>query len=233
MTKKTKIHIDEDKCVGCGQCVSVCQGGALEMVDGKAKLVREDYCDHLGNCIGECPVDAITFEEVEKAEEVSNAPAERPEVKFGGCPSMQNAVFDEGSKPQDNANVSGKSELNAWPIMLHLIRPQAPQFINADILIAATCTAFSFGKFHPLMLKDKALIVACPKLDQTEGYVEKLTSLFTDAEPRTITVVRMEVPCCNGLTMMVVKAREAAKAKLPIREVTIGLQGDMLGERYV
>ncbi|AQQ08711.1 Ferredoxin II [Sedimentisphaera cyanobacteriorum] len=227
---KTKIVIDEEKCIGCEQCVNVCQGGALEMVDGKAKLVREDYCDHLGRCIGKCPAGAITFEEAEA--EVNNSEHPKNEPKSGGCPSMQNKRFSQ-NRPKNPSPSQTNSALDAWPIQLHLIRPDAEQFVNADVLIAASCTAFSFGSFHQFLLKGKSLAIACPKLDRTEGYEEKLTELFAAAEPRSVTIARMEVPCCSGLTALVEKARDAAGTGTVLREVTIGLEGELLGERYL
>ncbi|OXU15823.1 ATP-binding protein [Sedimentisphaera salicampi] len=228
---KTKIVIDEEKCIGCEQCVNVCQGGALEMVNGKAKLVREDYCDHLGRCIGKCPAGAITFEK-EKVDNKNNKKSKsRPEG--GGCPSMQNKTLSGGSGDTEPSAGSEKSELGAWPIQLHLIRPDAPQFLNSDVLIAASCTAFSFGNFHQFLLRGKSLVIACPKLDKTEGYEEKLTELFVQAQPRSITIARMEVPCCSGLTALAENARNSAETGTVLREVTIGLDGNLIGERHL
>ena len=260
MATKKIILIDEDKCVGCEQCVDACPGGALAMVDGKAKVVRQDFCDGLGVCIGECPVDAITFKEVpiEATEEVAEpcgcpssahktisretvVPIESPEPTSPcGCPGGAHKTLKQvlptisDPVPTNAPGVnfgSTDSELNAWPIQLHLIRPEAPQFQGADVLIAASCSAFSCGSFHPDLLKGKALIIACPKLDRLDGYVEKLTALFQNAKPKSVTVARMEVPCCMGLTKIVGEARAASGADTPVSEIVVGLDGRQLTVR--
>lgn len=255
-TKKT-IRIDRDKCVGCGQCVNACPGGALQMVDGKAKLVREDFCDGLGVCIGECPVDAIRFEEVEvpdapkpAAAPVASAPAAEHAHHHhaaGGCPGKMNMVFERpqggcpscaSTQPKTVAAAPAAADvadtpsaLGAWPIQLHLVQPEAPQFAGQDVLIAASCSAFACGGFHQSFLQGRGLVIACPKLDMQDGYIEKLTRLFQFAKPASVTVARMSVPCCGGLTRLVLSAREAAASDLPIREVTINLDGSVLSEK--
>ncbi len=253
MAKKTVIKIDEDKCIGCGKCANACPGGALAMVDGKAKLVREDFCDGLGVCIGKCPVDAIEFIEVVKETE-ETAAASKPSAPTGGCPSAQNMTFAKPQTPPSggcpsmqskqfgrsghgspcSCNSSAKdsysensSELCAWPIQLHLIRPEAPQFQNADILIAASCSAFSYGSFHKDFLAGKGLVIACPKLDVLDGYVEKLTEMFSVSKLRSVTIARMEVPCCSGLTAMVRQGRDLSGSTVEIKEVTISLDGNI------
>lgn len=237
--KKTRIHIDEERCIGCAQCANVCQTGAIEMVNGKAKLVRENACDHFGNCIGKCPVDAITFEEYEVSETAAAAPhgggcpSSRPQSFGGGCPSARAMSFSQPAAPAGNDTVSGASELNAWPVQLHLVRPDAAQFCGTDVLVAATCVPFAYAKFHQVLLKGKGLVIACPKLDRQDGYIDKLADMFSLGKPRSVTVVKMEVPCCNGLSATLQKARAIAKSELPIREVTISLRGEMLGERYL
>lgn len=226
MSKTIKIH--EDKCVGCGMCVNSCPGGALEMVEGKAKLVRADHCDGLGACIGECPVDAIEFIDREEAPKVEPA-HEHHHHPGGGCPSKANKVFAENTdKPQASA-----SALQAWPIQLHLIRPEAEQFQGADVLIAASCTAFSCGGFHANLLQGKALIIACPKLDNLEGYAQKLEQIFSTAKPKSVTVARMEVPCCSGLSNLVKTAQQSVDSDIPVQEITIGLQGDILNAKIL
>lgn len=233
MSKKKVIKIDEDKCIGCSKCVNACVGGALELIDGKAKVTREDYCDGMGVCIGECPVDAISFEEVERTATVKPVPTKH-DHGGGGCPGHQNVVFGNDKPAKASAPASdGPSALNAWPIQLHLVSPTAPQFEGADILIAASCTAFSIGSFHSTLLEGKGLVIACPKLDMQDGYVEKLTDMFALAKPRSVTVARMEVPCCMGLVRLVETARAAAASELPISEVVIGLKGDIKGLRTI
>ncbi len=237
MTTKKRIHINKEKCIGCGKCVNACVGSALELIDGKARLTREDYCDGLGVCIGECPVDAITFEDVEVNPE-QTAPKPVP----AGCPSTVNKQLKPAAHsgcpgsaqkqftPNHSNPTGGESALNAWPIQLHLIRPEAEQFAGKDILIAASCSAFSCGSFHPELLAGKGLVIACPKLDRLDGYDEKLDYFFKYAKARSITVVRMEVPCCSGLTNMVAAARERAQSPQGIREVIISLDGQIIAD---
>lgn len=243
MSKKNRIVIDEDKCTGCGKCVNACVGSALELIDGKAKLTREDYCDGLGVCIGECPYGAITFEEVE-VEEKAVAPHSPPLA--GGCPSAMAKSLKPnvhtgcpGTAPKTlhpdkiTVDTGSTSALNAWPIQLHLIRPESDQFTGKDILIAASCTAFSYGNFHQDLLAGKGLVIACPKLDRLEGYAEKLEHFFKYAKARSITVIRMEVPCCSGLTNMVAAAREKAGSPQGIREVTLSLDGQIISDTTI
>ena len=239
MTTKKKITIDEEKCVGCGKCVNACVGSALELIDGKARLTREDYCDGLGVCIGECPFDAITFEEVKTSDPKSPAPhkicpstaaRELKQPSHTGCPGTTAKTLKKGEQKDVQG---GDSELNAWPIQLHLIRPESEQFTGKDILIAASCTAFSYGNFHPDLLKGKGLVIACPKLDKLEGYAEKLEYFFKFSKPRSITVARMEVPCCSGLTNLVTSARDKAGSPQGVREVTISLDGKVLSDKTI
>ncbi len=245
MTTKKRIVIDEEKCRGCGKCVNACVGSALELVDGKAKLTREDYCDGLGVCIGECPFDAISFEDVEV-----EAPVAAATPPAGGCPSAaarqlkpqthsgcpgsaHQALHKPAAQAKPQETAEHESALNAWPIQLHLIRPESEQFTGKDILIAASCTAFSCGNFHPQLLAGKGLVIACPKLDRLDGYNDKLEYFFKHAKPRSITVARMEVPCCSGLTNMVTAAREKAGSPQGIREVVISLDGKIISDTTV
>jgi ferredoxin len=240
---KGRISIDQDKCTGCGQCVEACHAGALAMVDGKACLVDENHCDGLGVCIGECPFGAISFGDPENNTVDKAVQEKSPEAPLAcGCPGHMNQVFHKvQEKPVQKQAVPptvsqavtptvAKSELGAWPIQLHLIRPSAAQFQGADLLIAASCSAFSHGGFHEEMLRGKALVIACPKLDLQDGYLEKLTELFRDASPASVTIVRMEVPCCQGLTQLVLRAKHAAESDIPVKETTIGLQGGVVEE---
>ena len=238
MSTKKRILIDKKKCTGCGKCVNACVGSALELVDGKAELTREDYCDGLGVCIGECPFGAITFEETEVTE-----PAEAKNKLPCGCPSTAARQLKPattagcpGTAPQHlepeqtTSSHRNGSALNAWPVQLHLIRPEAEQFTGKDILIAASCTAFACGNFHSEILAGKGLVIACPKLDTTDGYSEKLEHFFKYAKARSITVARMEVPCCSGLTRMVTAAREKVGSPQGIREVTLSLEGKIISD---
>jgi NAD-dependent dihydropyrimidine dehydrogenase PreA subunit len=236
MSKKKVIKINEDKCVGCGKCVNACVGGALELIDGKAKVTREDYCDGMGVCIGQCPFDAISFEEVERIApaQAASAPApKQPQGKSGGCPGSMSMKFDRRPASEAPKAAAGPSALNAWPIQLHLVSPTAEQFQGADILIAASCSAFSMGSFHPALLEGRGLVIACPKLDMQEGYLEKLTDMFALAAPKSVTIARMEVPCCGGLVRLVEAARAEAGSDLPVSEIVIGLGGEIKAIRNI
>lgn len=235
VAKRQVITIDEEKCTGCGKCVNACIGGALALVNGKAKLMREDYCDGLGVCVGECPVGALKVEEREVAG--YTAPVQRHQPPSArtvphACPGTANRQFERRA-PQPGAVTEMASALTHWPIQLHLIRPDAPHYCGADILIAASCTAFACGGFHPELLAGKSLIIACPKLDNPAGYVEKLAELFAAGQPRSVTVARMEVPCCMGLVRMVAEARARAESGIPVTEVVVGLEGSVLSRREI
>ncbi len=202
------IKIDEEACIGCGLCAKACHEGAIGMVDGKAKLLREDYCDGLGDCLPACPVDAISFEmreapaydaeAVRKAQEAKNRPA--------------------GEVP---------SRLNQWPVQIKLVPVNAPYFGGADLLIAADCTAYAYGNFHDRFMRDKITIIGCPKLDMV-NYAEKLTAIFAENDIRSITVVRMQVPCCGGLPFAVRTALEASGKDIPLEIVIIDPNGNIL-----
>jgi ferredoxin len=202
--KRDILKIDEELCNGCGQCVPNCHEGALQVIDGKVRLVSELMCDGLGACIGHCPEGAITIE-TREAEQYNEA-----------------RVTEQAS------------ELRQWPVQMHLVNPNAPYFRNADLLLAADCVAFSLGAFHSKHLKGKSLAIACPKLDQgTDSYIEKLTSMIDIAKVNTITVMMMEVPCCGGLLQMVKTALINAARKVPLKKMIIGISGDVLLEEWV
>jgi len=240
--KRTIIKIDEELCNGCGECVTGCHEGALQIIDGKAKLVNEVFCDGLGACIGDCPTGALTLEERE-AEAFDEAAVEAhvsgkkkaPEVHFApihqGCPGSMARSFE---KPAGTSMVSGSSELQQWPVQLHLLSPSAPYLRGSDLLLAADCTAFSVGDFHSKYLKGKKLAIACPKLDQgREIYINKLISMIDDNYLNTLTVMIMEVPCCSGLLQIAKEATASAIRKVPVKLIQVSVQGHVLREEWI
>ncbi len=249
--KRKIINIDEEKCTGCGLCVNACAEGAIKMVDGKAKLVSDIYCDGLGACIGECPYGAISIEEreakefdekaVKKMLAKKGAPADaRLGGAHAGCPGMKALSFSPAQKEAGNKPVSGnlslaqsalaQSELAQWPIQLHLVPENAPYWDGADILLAADCSAFSFGAFHSQFLAGKKLIIACPKLDDSDGYVEKLAAIISGNDVKSITAVRMEVPCCGGIANFAREARRISGKDIPLKVVVLGIDGSIKSE---
>ncbi len=225
------VKIDEELCDGCGVCIPSCSEGALRIIDGKAKLVGDKLCDGLGACLGECPQGAISIEERE-AEDFDKASVQRhlrtrPEpdpVLPCGCPGSAvhelSLQEDTGDKPM----VASKSELSHWPVQLMLVPTGAPFLKGADILIAADCVPFKVPDFHSRFLKGKALLVGCPKLDNLDFYRRRLKEIFTKAGPRSITVLRMEVPCCGGIVHAVQEARDQSVPSLPVTVHTIGIR---------
>jgi NAD-dependent dihydropyrimidine dehydrogenase PreA subunit len=257
------VIIDEDKCDGCGLCVPACAEGAIQMVDGKAKLSADNLCDGLGACLGHCPQDAIKVikreadefdEEAVEAHLKETAPeklgafhAEHKQAPAGGgcpsaqvqnfakpaaptgggCPSARLMNFD--SKPEQESSQEGQrpSELRQWPVQLHLVPPTAPFFQGADVVLAADCAPFALADFHKDILKDKALAIACPKLDDTSPYVDKITAMITQSGIKSLTVVLMEVPCCGGLLAMAKQAIANSGVDLPLETIVVGIQGDI------
>ncbi|MFX1572102.1 MAG: ATP-binding protein [Promethearchaeota archaeon] len=247
------IKIDEDLCTGCGNCVVACAEGALQVIDGKARVVNDIFCDGLGACIGECPEGALeiiereALEFDEEAVEVhleslkNNEKTIRPQEKNiltenimpCGCPSANTMVFDDY---QEKIDVPGKisSTLRQWPVQMHLISPTAPYYQGADLLLSADCVAYSYGDFHRDFLKHKFIAIACPKLDQGRDiYIEKIRSLIDDAKINTLTVVTMEVPCCSGLLALTQEATKRTNRKVPIKNIVVSLQGDILKEEWI
>jgi NAD-dependent dihydropyrimidine dehydrogenase PreA subunit len=235
MPKRNIVKIDEDLCDGCGLCVPSCAEGALQIIDGKARLVGDNLCDGLGACLGECPQGAITIEERE-AEEFDEIAVHTHLKKMEdtdlpcGCPgsAMRTIACEEDPAVQTGPV---KSELTHWPVQLTLVPPTAPFLKNADILIAADCVPFKVADFHSKYLKGKALLVGCPKLDNLDFYRQKFKEIFAAARPRSITVLRMEVPCCGGIVHAVREARDQSAPGLPVTVHTIGIrEGDVVEE---
>lgn len=296
--KREIIKIDENKCNGCGLCIPNCHEGALQLIDGKARLVSDLFCDGLGACIGHCPEDAITLEERE-AEPYNEALVMQEMVKKGkntvlahlehlkqhqaydlleeairyiktnnidmditkpdrvaaenvheemtaisggcggGCPGSAavsfNVDMDEVERSaKSDSGAEARSELRQWPVQLHLLNPVAPYFRNADVVLAADCSAFAMGDFHARFLKGKTLAIACPKLDSSqESYLQKLVSMINDSRINSITVVRMEVPCCGGLTRLAQMAVQQAARKIPVRQAVVSSRGEVISEEWI
>ena len=287
------VKIDEDLCNGCGDCVPNCHEGALQIIDGKARLISELMCDGLGACLGHCPQGAITIEKRE-ADEYDEVTVIAQMIKSGKATVFahlkhlqehgENGFLNQaltyikanreampfkisevhellhgekehkhesagagcgcaGSAPQ-SFNVAGikmatpvgevPSELTQWPVQMHLINPAASYFNGADLLVAADCAAFAYGNFHNEFIKGRKMVIACPKLDQGKDiYIQKLTRLIDEARVNTITVVIMEVPCCGGLSQIVQMATQSASRKVPVKEVVIGIKGEVLTEEWI
>lgn len=240
--KRQIIRIDQDTCNGCGACVSACHEGAIALENGKARLMRDDYCDGLGNCLPVCPTGAITFEEREAAaydEEAvqakanaqaaaETAPVYAPKPVFRGCPGSQARSFarkPEKSPAKDDAGP--QSELSQWPVQIKLVPVNAPCFDGADLLVAADCAAYAYASFHRDFIRGKVTIIGCPKLDEGD-YAEKLTAIISQNDIRSLTVVRMEVPCCGGLSHAATEALKASGKFIPWQVVTISTDGRKL-----
>lgn len=288
------IKIDDELCNGCGNCVPNCHEGALQIIDGKARLVSELMCDGLGACIGHCPEGAITIEkrEADAYDEIATisqmvkqgkatmfahlkhlqdhnetgylkqaldfikanleampfdmsevdellsgkqkAEEQQPCGTGGGCPGSTPMAFDAGGLKMAAPATEVPSELTQWPVQMHLINPAASYFHGADLLVAADCAGFAYGNFHNDFIKGRKMVIACPKLDQGKDiYVQKLVKLIDESRVNTITVVIMEVPCCGGLSQMVKMATQMASRKVPVKEVVIGIKGDVLSEEWL
>jgi ferredoxin len=234
MAVRNIINIDEDKCNGCGQCVVDCAEAALQIVNGKAKLVREIYCDGLGACLGSCPTGALTIVQRESdpfdeaATEKHMAAARGRKETQHACPGSRPVDFSGEGQAVHAADV--RPELTNWPVQLKLVATNAPYFSNADLLLAADCTAFAAVNFHSRFIRGKKVLIACPKLDDAQYYYQKLTEIFRDNGIKSVTVVRMEVPCCGGLSYLVKQAIQTSGKELPYSEVVIGIKGDVVGE---
>jgi Pyruvate/2-oxoacid:ferredoxin oxidoreductase delta subunit len=281
--KRKIVKIDEELCNGCGACIPNCQEGALQIIDGKARLISDLFCDGLGACLGHCPEDAITIEEREaEAYDENKVMAEiskqgentiiahlkhlkdhgeteyyntgltylkQNNIKINalknqtmenhsshnGCPgSMTIDLRNEEKNEAETFNDKVPSQLRQWPVQMHLVSPNAPYFKNADVLIAADCTAFAMGGFHSDLMKRKAIAIACPKLDsEMEIYTEKITAMIDEAKINTLTVAIMEVPCCGGLLRIAQAGVEKATRKVPIKLIILDLKGSIQKEMWV
>jgi NAD-dependent dihydropyrimidine dehydrogenase PreA subunit len=257
------VRIDEDKCDGCGLCVPACAEGAIQIIDGKAKLLADNLCDGLGACLGHCPKDAIIIEK-RAADEFDEEAVDqhlqaigRPTLQHqahavhahahahagGGCPSAAVQVHGGGGgcpsarlmnlAPKAPADAAGDeagtrpSELRQWPVQMHLVPPTAPFLQGADLLLAADCAAFAYADFHKDLLKGKALLIGCPKLDDGQAYLQKLTAMLQHNDIKRLTVVHMEVPCCSGLVMMARQAVAQSGKDVPLETIRVGVQGEI------
>ncbi len=221
------IQIDENKCDGCGICVEACHEGAIGMVDGKAKLLRDDYCDGLGDCLPACPQGAITFVEREAApynEAAVLANKKQSACATGGCPGSMAKAIRQPETPVQAETPRRTSQLRQWPVQIKLVPVAAPWFQGAKVLIAADCTAFAYANFHQDFMKDHITLVGCPKLDMVD-YTEKLTAILQNNDIKSLTVVRMEVPCCGGIQMAAQRALQASGKFIPWQVVTISTDG--------
>lgn len=209
-TTRKIIKIDEQLCNGCGECITSCAEGALAIINGKAKLVKESYCDGLGACTGECPTGALTIEEREADD------------------------FNEGEVKRNLVNATGatqaiRSELAQWPVQLHLINPKSPFLKDKELVLISTCSPVASADLHWRFIRDRAVIMACPKLDNTTGYLEKLVQIIDLWHPPTVIVIRMEVPCCSGLTRLASQAINESRTSITkLQEVIVGINGDIL-----
>ncbi len=231
------VRIDEDLCDGCGQCVPACAEGAIEIANGRARLVAERLCDGLGACLGHCPRGAIRIETrasaaFDEQAVAAHAPQARPaHAHLAACPSaaLQDFTRPGGAAAAPPAAGNGaQSALRQWPVQLHLLPPAAPFFQGADLLICATCVPVAMPDFHSRLLSGRSVVVACPKLDDQTGYEQKLAALFAHARLRSVTVARMFVPCCGGLLRLVERARRAAGSDLALDDVVVGNDGAIL-----
>ena len=237
--KRNIVEIDEEKCNGCGACAEACHEGAIQMIHGKAHLVSDSYCDGLGACLPHCPTGAISVVERESAEFDEGAAKKHLQVKtitqmsetksHSGCPGsamrfIQHKPLEKAAAPVEN-NLESLSELSQWPVQLKLVNVDASYFQHCDLLVAADCTAFAYARFHQEFIRGHITVIGCPKLDDNGYYIDKLTQIFAKNEIRSVTVVRMEVPCCGGIVQAVKQAMLANRLILPYREVVINVDG--------
>jgi Pyruvate/2-oxoacid:ferredoxin oxidoreductase delta subunit len=231
------IQIDENLCDGCGQCVIACAEAAIEIIDGKARVIADRYCDGLGACLGECPQGALTIIEREAEEfdeQAVNARVQEQqqwqeaEKLTRQCPSAQTRQFSSRDSSASAQAAPSQSELSTWPVQLNLISPDAPFLEDADLLVAADCTPFAYPDLHRDFLKGRVLLCGCPKLDDQEAYVKKFTSIFEHNTIKSVTVLVMEVPCCGGMPKIIEKAMQASGKKVPVETVVVGIEGGII-----
>jgi NAD-dependent dihydropyrimidine dehydrogenase PreA subunit len=244
------IEIDEELCNGCGECIITCAEGALALVDGKAKLIADKFCDGLGACLGPCPTGALRiieraadeFDEIAVEHHLAGQkPADKPAEPLPcGCPSAQLRTFSPvrpvaaPRPPQHGAQASDVSALGHWPVQIKLVPPTAPFLKGADLLVAADCTPVAYPAFHRDFLSGKVVMIGCPKFDDMQLYLDKFTQIFSSAGIKTVTVVVMEVPCCQSMPLLLGRAMEAAGVSVPMEQVTISVRGEVLStERLV
>lgn len=225
------IKIDQDKCNGCGACAAACHEGAIEMINGKATLTREDYCDGLGDCLPACPTDAISFEmrEAPAYNEVAVLEAKKKKEAASqplpcGCPGTNARSLNPAAAPVCDTPAPVISQLSQWPVQIKLVPTRAPYFDGANLLIAADCTAYAYGNFHNEFIRNHVTVIGCPKLDEGD-YTDKLTAIIRDNNIKSLTITRMEVPCCGGLENAAKRALMASGKFIPWRVVTIGIDG--------
>ena len=227
--RRTIIRIDEERCNGCGACASACHEGAIDMVNGKARLTREDYCDGLGDCLPACPVNAISFEEREAPayDEAAVLAAKKKKQEAAqpcGCPGTRSAAIRRPQAAETPHAAGAQSQLTQWPVQIKLVPVKAPYFDGAHLLIAADCTAYAYGSFHQDFIRGRVTLIGCPKLD-AQDYAQKLAAILSGNDIRSVTVARMEVPCCGGIEQAARRAIQACGKDLPCRVVTITTDG--------
>ena len=227
------IKIDESKCNGCGACAAACHEGAIGMVNGKARLMREDYCDGLGDCLPACPTGAITFEEREApaydhAAVLANKAKKRQETEKSvpcGCPGSASRLIKRQAEKTESQEIrKTESMLSQWPVQIKLVPVRAPYFDGANLLIAADCSAYAYGDFHRSFIKNRVTVIGCPKLDEAD-YSEKLTAIIAENDIKSVTIVRMEVPCCGGIEAAAKKAIQNSGKFIPWQVITISTDG--------
>lgn len=238
MAVRNIVKIDEEKCNGCGLCVTACAEGAIKIINGKAKLVSDSYCDGLGACLGHCPQDAITVEPREAEpfdEEATKAylAGQNREPAPAVCPGLATHLFDDvkeaGATPNANPeSAATPSQLRHWPVQLKLVARTAPYFDGADLLLVADCVPVAMADFHPRFLKGRAVAMGCPKLDDVQFYVEKLSDILRGNTIRSLTVLHMEVPCCSGLTRVAQEAVAISGKDMPFADVTVSIRGEVV-----